>query len=133
PSTAVSAGILDRVFEVEQGTDVSLGSVGSHEDCPAFEQLAMAFKYQVSDRIQERMARAHERRQGLAQPADQVLLEGDPLVGGQHGLAPADEPVTAPYRRRHMGDLVSARLALAARASQLAEGFEEKTGNEVRL
>jgi hypothetical protein len=50
--------------------------------------------------------------QGLALRRHQRLLEGDALVARQHRFANTDEAVAVAHRRRHVGDLEAARLAL---------------------
>ena len=66
-------------------------------------------------RVEQRMARTDEGGQRLALRRDQRLLEGDALVARQHRLADADQAVAVADRRRDVGDLVAARLALLGR------------------
>ena len=47
--------------------------------------------------------------------ATELLLEGDPLVAGQHRLADTDQAVAVAHRGRNVRDLVAARLALLGR------------------
>ena len=50
----------------------------------------MAFEREVECRIEQWMAWAHEGRERLALRRDQILLEGDPLVAREYGIARAD-------------------------------------------
>ena len=50
------------------------------EDRAALEQVAVTFQDQVDDRVEQRMARTDESRQGLPGRGDQRLLEHDPFV-----------------------------------------------------
>jgi len=87
----------------------------------ATKKVAVALQRQVDHRVEQRVARTDERRQGLAERGDEVLLEGDPLVAAEHGLASADQSVAAPHAPRYVSDLVPTGLALAHGATEPTE------------
>ena len=97
------------------------------------QQVAVALQCQIDDRIEQRMARADERGERLPGRCHIRLLEGDPLVARQHRLAKSDAAVSRPHRRRHVRDLISARLARPGRAAQPTERLVEERLDVVRL
>src|SRR5579885_1886986 len=72
------------------------------------------------------MARADERGEWSARGSDEGFLEGDPLVARQDRLADADQTITIAHRRRDVGNLVAAGLALFRRATQTRKRFHEE-------
>src|SRR5262249_57874571 len=102
------------------------------EDRAALRQAGVPLDDEIEGGIEQRMAGADEGGQRLARLADQLLLEGDPLVALEHGLPAADLPITIADQGRDVLDLVALGLALVDRAAQPLEGFEEGGGAEVR-
>ena len=127
------AGVLDGVLQVEEHARLRARVALVHQHRAALEQVAVALQGQVDGGVEQRMAGADEGGQRLARRRDQLLLEGDALVARQHRLADADQAVAVADRRRHVGDLVAARLALLDRAAQALEGFLEERLDVVRL
>ncbi len=99
----------------------------------ALEQVAMPLEDQIERGIEQRLARTDERCGRFAGEADQLLLEGDPLVALEHRKPAADLAVTAANQGRDMLDLVAFRLALVDRAPETAERFQEERRDEMRL
>jgi hypothetical protein len=81
----------------------------------------VALQSDVDDGVEQRVARADEGGRGLADGRDDRLLERDALVARHHRLADADQPIATAHRRRNMGDLVAARLALLRSAAEALE------------
>ncbi len=86
----------------------------------------MAFKRQVDDGVEERMPRADKGGEWLALRRHQRLLKGDAFVARQDRLADANQAVAIAHGGRHVGNLITARLALPERAAEVSERFEEK-------
>ena len=86
----------------------------------------MAVERQVKRGIEQRMAGTDEGGERLALRRDQRLLKGDALIARQHRFTRSDQTVAIAHRRRDMGDFIAARLALAGRAAELTESFEEE-------
>src|SRR5690606_1694477 len=99
----------------------------------AAQEVAVALEGQVEHRVEERMPGADEGRERLAGRRDQRLLEGDALVAREDRLADADQAVALADGRRHVGDLVAARLALASGAAETLERLQEERLDVVRL
>ena len=127
---SVDPGVLDGVFEVEQRSGLVAFVRVIDQDRTAFQQVAVPLDDEVERGIEQRMAWADEGRQWLAGNADKGLLEGDPLVALQDGLAAADLPVAVADYGRNMLDLVAVRLAFVNRAAEQLERFEEERGDE---
>ena len=111
-------------IESTRGVGAGIALVNQHRPTP--QKVAVAIERQVKRGIEQRMAGADEGGERLALRCDQGLLKGDALVARQHRLAHADQTVAVAHRRRNMGDLIAARLALARRAAELLECFEEE-------
>ena len=110
------ARVLDGVLEVEEHARARARSRARPPGpCRACSRSRWRSRVRSSVGIEQRMAGADEGRERLALRRDQLLLEGDALVARQHRLADADLAVAVADRRRDVGDLVAARLALAGR------------------
>ena len=127
------ARVLDGVLQGEEHARARAGVALVHQHRAALQQIAMALEREVERGVEQRVARADEGRERLALRRDQVLLEGDALVARKHRIARTDLAVAVAHRRRDVGDLVAARLALADRAAQALEGFQEERLDVVRL
>src|SRR5439155_15304870 len=99
------ACILDRVLEEEENARTRPVIALVHEDRTAPQKITVAFQREVEYRIEQRVPRTDEGGEGLARRRDQVLLEGNTLVAGQHGIARADLSVPVAHRRGDVGDL----------------------------
>jgi hypothetical protein len=121
------------VLEVEEEARLVAIVLFVNQHGAATEEVAVTLQREVDHSIEERMARADESRQGLPRWGDEVLLEGDPLVAMQHGLAGADQPVALAYDRRDVGDLVAAGLPLAHGATKPTERLQEERLDVVGL
>ena len=90
------------------------------------QQVAVALQREINDGVEQWVAGTDKGRQRLAGWGDEVLLEGDPFVAVEHGLAGADQPVALAYDRRDVGHLVTARLPLPHGTPKPTEALEEK-------
>ena len=127
------AGVLDRMFEIEEharpGAEVAL----VHQHGAALEQVTVALEREVDDRVEQRVARTDEGGEWLTLRSDQRLFEGYALIARQHRFADADQTVAIAHRRRNVGDLVAARLTLLGRSAETLEGCVEERLDVVGL
>ena len=123
---ARQAGILNGVFQIEQHARHGARIAVVDQDGAAFQQVAVPFQSQVDNGVEQRVPGTNESRQRLSRGRDQRLVERNALVTGQHGFADPDKPVSTSHRCRHVGDLVTSRLALPDGATQVLECFPEK-------
>ena len=120
------ARILNGVLQIEEHARRRAGVTLVNEYRAAPQKVAMAVERQIKRGIEQRMAGANEGGERLALRCDQGFLKGDALVARQHRFARSDQAVAVAYRRGNMGDFIAARLALARRAAELTECFEEE-------
>ena len=130
---AGQAGVLNRVLQIEQHARSGAGVTLIHQDRAPAQQITVALKREVDRGVQQRMAGAQERGQGLALRGDECLLERDALVARQHGLANANQAVPVAHRRGDVGDLVPSRFPLLDGTAKSPEGFQEEGLDVVRL
>src|SRR5581483_7852940 len=130
---AIGPRVLDGVLEIEQHTRGIAVIVGIDQDRSILQEVAIAFEDEIDRSVEQGVARAHERRERLPGNADEVLLEGDPLVALEDRFPDAHEAVAASDDRRHVGDLESTGLPLPDRAAEQAEGFDEEGSYEMGL
>jgi hypothetical protein len=104
--------VLDDVLQVEEHPWRFARIALVHQHGAAAQQVAVAFEGEGERRVEQRVARADECGERLALRRDERLFEDDALVSRQHRLPHPDEPIAAAHRRRDVGDLVSAGLAL---------------------
>ena len=128
-----SACVLNRVFEVEQHSGALAGIALVDQHGTAAQEVAVALQRHVERRIQQRMAGADVGRERAAGWGDQHLVERDPLVSRQDGLADANDAVAVSDRRRNVGDLEAVRFALLHRATEALERLEEERLDVERL
>ena len=114
------AGLIARVGVIDQ-------------DCPAAQEVAVAFKRKVDRGVEQRMPWANEVGKGLAGHGDEILLEGDPFVTDHHRRAVPNGPVAVADDGRDIGDLKAFGLPVVSLAAQPLESLAEERGDEVRL
>ena len=129
----VGAGVLDRVFEVQQSAGRFACGRFINQDRSSYKQVTMAFQHQVDGGVEKWMARTHKRSQGLARNGDKGFLESDSLVPGQDWLSSADGSVPIANDGWDVLDLIPLRFPFVGRTAETFEGFQEKGRDEVGL
>ena len=132
-AVAVSARILDGMFQIEHDPRFKAKIALIHQHGAAFQQVAVALQRQVDDGIEQGVAWTNEGGQRLPLGSDERFLEGDALIAGQHRFADADQPVAVAYLGGYVGNLEAAGFFLSGVAAQALEGFEEEGFDVVRL
>src|SRR5271166_5452777 len=78
------AGVLNCVLKEKKNARAGAGVALVNEHGSAFEQIAMPFKRQIKDSVEQRVAGANEGSQRLAGGSDEVFLECNTLITSQH-------------------------------------------------
>ena len=107
----VGASVLDGVLQIEERADCFARVVGVHQDRAALQEVPIALQDEIDGCGEEWLARTDERGQRLAGNGAEGLLEGDPLILAQDGLADADQTVPLADQGGHVGDFEAAWLA----------------------
>lgn len=125
------APVADGVLEIDQQMRCRARVGLVDQDRTLAQQGLEALEHEVDHGAEQGMA--GRRQLGLGLAGDQGLLEGDPGVAVEHGVAAADQPVAPLERPGHAQDLEPAALALGDAAAEQGEGLAEEGADEVRL
>ena len=102
------------MIKIDQHSGRGAGIAFVHKHAAAAQEVAVPFKREVEDRLQQRVAGTNECGHHLARWPQEVLLEGDPFVSLKHGFAQADRTISIAHRHGHVSDFVTKRLLLAS-------------------
>ena len=121
------------MLQVEERADCFTRVVGVYQDRAPLQEVPITFQDKIDSCAEEWLARADEGGQRLAGNRAEGLLECDPFILAQDGLASADETVPLADQRRHVGDFEAAWFPFLDGTAQNPEGLQEKRLDEVRL
>jgi hypothetical protein len=132
-AAAGRAAVFDLVLEVDE--HVGLGGIVGvvDEDRAGGQQRLVVLKREVEHRVEQREARAQQRRRRRVRNAELVRLESNPLVGLDDRDARADRTVAIADAHGDVLDLVAARLALCGAPAEALERLVEERLDVVRL
>ena len=114
------------MFEIEKHAWTRAAVALVHQHGAALEQIAVALKREVDNRVEEWMARADKGGQGLTLRCHQRLFKGNACVAREYRFADTDQAVAVAHRDRNMGDLVAPQLALLDSPTDTLESLVKK-------
>lgn len=125
------APVADRVLQIDEEARLQAIIRFVHQHAALLEQRLEALQRHVHHGAEQRVAGRQKLHLRLA--GDQRLLERDPRIAVEHGIAAPDQAVALLQHAGHAGDLVAALLAPGDAAAKRREGFAEEGADEVGL